>query len=55
MSITKEKKQALIKDKRFENLYLLPSAQTKDKSAVSPGQVRKLTEELAEELGIEIL
>jgi len=42
-------KQALIKDKRYENLYLLPSAQTKDKTAVSPGQVRKLTEELAEE------
>ena len=42
-------KQALIKDKRYENLFLLPSAQTKDKSAVSPQQVRKLTEELAEE------
>ncbi len=42
-------KQALIKDKRYENLYLLPSAQTKDKSAVSPQQVKKLTEELAEE------
>ena len=42
-------KQALIKDKRYENLYLLPSAQTKDKSAVSPEQVRKLTEELSEE------
>lgn len=42
-------KQAMIKDKRYENLYLLPSAQTKDKSAVSPEQVRKLTEELAEE------
>lgn len=42
-------KQALIKDKRYENLYLLPSAQTKDKSSVSPEQVRKLTEELAEE------
>lgn len=42
-------KQALIKDKRYENLYLLPSAQTKDKTAVSPAQVRKLTEELAEE------
>ena len=25
-------KQALIKDKRFPELYLLPSAQTKDKS-----------------------
>ncbi len=42
-------KQALIKDKRYETLYLLPSAQTKDKSAVSPQQVKKLTEELAEE------
>ena len=42
-------KQALIKDKRHENLYLLPSAQTKDKNAISPEQVRKLTEELAEE------
>ena len=42
-------KQALIKDKRYENLYLLPSAQTKDKSSISPEQVRKLTEELAEE------
>ena len=28
-------KQALIKDKRYENLFLLPSAQTKDKSAVT--------------------
>lgn len=42
-------KQALIKDRRYENLYLLPSAQTKDKSAISPEQVRKFTEELAEE------
>ena len=42
-------KQALIKDKRYETLYLLPSAQTKDKSAISPEQMKKLTEELAEE------
>ena len=42
-------KQALIKDKRYENLYLLPSPQTKDKSAISQGQMRKLTEELSEE------
>ena len=39
-------KQALIRDSRYENLYLLPSAQTKDKSAVSPGQMKKLTAEL---------
>lgn len=48
-------KQALIKDKRYENLYLLPSAQTKDKSAVTPEQVRKLTEELAEEFDYVLL
>ncbi len=48
-------KQALIKDKRYENLYLLPSAQTKDKTAVSPEQVRKLTEELAEDFDYVLL
>ena len=37
-------KQAIIKDKRFQDLYLLPSAQTKDKSSVSPEQMKKLTE-----------
>lgn len=42
-------KQALIKDKRHENLYLLPSAQTKDKTAVSPEQMLKLTAQLREE------
>lgn len=39
-------KQALIKDKRFESLSLLPAAQTKDKSAVTPHQMKKLTGEL---------
>ncbi|MCX8129232.1 MAG: septum site-determining protein MinD [Clostridia bacterium] len=42
-------KQALIKDKRYENLYLLPAAQTRDKSAVSPEQMIKLCDELKEE------
>jgi septum site-determining protein MinD len=42
-------KQALIKDKRFEGLYLLPAAQTRDKSAVNPEQMIKLTKELKEE------
>ncbi len=48
-------KQALIKDKRYETLYLLPSAQTKDKSAVSPEQMKKLTEELADEYDFVLL
>ena len=42
-------KQALIKDRRYPDLFLLPSAQTKDKSAVSPEQMIKLTDELREE------
>lgn len=42
-------KQALIKDKRNSNLFLLPAAQTKDKSAVTPEQMIKLVEELREE------
>lgn len=40
--------QALINDKRFEELYLLPAAQTKDKDAVSAEQVKKLIDELKE-------
>ena len=39
-------KQALIKDKRYPNLALLPSAQTRDKTAVNPEQMVKLIEEL---------
>ncbi len=42
-------KQALIMDKRYDNLFLLPSAQTRDKTAVSPEQMKKLTDELREE------
>ena len=39
-------KQALIKDKRYPSLYLLPSAQTRDKTSVSPEQMKKLADEL---------
>ena len=42
-------KQALIKDKRYSNLCLLPSAQTRDKTAVNPEQMKKLIEELRPE------
>lgn len=41
-------KQALIKDKRFDGLYLLPAAQTKDKDAVSTDQMVKLCKDLSE-------
>ena len=39
-------KQALIKSKKQEGLYLLPAAQTRDKSAVTPEQMKKLADEL---------
>jgi len=42
-------KQALIKDKRFESLYLLPAAQTKDKTSVTAEDMQKLSGELQEE------
>ncbi|MCD5415031.1 MAG: septum site-determining protein MinD [Clostridiales bacterium] len=41
-------KQALIRDKRFEGLFLLPAAQTRDKDAVTPDQMKKLTSDLRE-------
>lgn len=42
-------KQALIKDKKYDTLFLLPAAQTRDKSAVTPEQMKELTEELKKE------
>ncbi|MCI2254403.1 septum site-determining protein MinD [Domibacillus sp. PGB-M46] len=42
--------QALVKDKRFNDLlYLLPAAQTTDKSAVTPEQMKKLVDELKQD------
>ena len=48
-------KQALIKDKNHQGLYLMPSAQTRDKSSVTPQQMKKLTQELTEEFDYVIL
>ena len=42
-------RQALIKDKRFAELFLLPAAQTRDKSAVNEEQMKELTGKLKEE------
>lgn len=41
-------KQGLIKDKRYDGLFLLPAAQTKDKNAVTPAQMVDLCNELKE-------
>jgi septum site-determining protein MinD len=38
--------QALIKDKRVDNLYILPTSQTRDKEALSQDGVSKVIEEL---------
>ena len=48
-------KQALIKDKRFENMYLLPAAQTKDKTAVNQKQMIHLTQTLKKEFDYVII
>ncbi len=42
-------RQALIKDKRFPELFLLPAAQTRDKDAVSPEDMIALCTELRRE------
>ncbi|MCR5402811.1 MAG: septum site-determining protein MinD [Butyrivibrio sp.] len=48
-------KQALIKDKRYPTLFLLPAAQTKDKTSVTPEQMKGLTDELKQEYDYIIL
>lgn len=42
-------KQGLVQDKRFNELYLLPAAQTTDKHAVTEEQVRNIVQELKQE------
>lgn len=42
-------RNALIKDKRIEGLYLLPAAQTREKDAVKPEQMKELCAQLAQE------
>ena len=47
-------KQALIKDKRHPGLFLLPAAQTRDKNAVSPEQMKKLCRNISD-MGFEYI
>lgn len=42
-------KQAMIKDKRLPNLYLIPAAQTRDKNAVSASDMNRLAKDLRSE------
>ena len=42
-------RQAMIRDKRLRELYLIPAAQTRDKSAISPSDMVRLADELRQE------
>lgn len=42
-------RQAMIKHKQFPDLYLIPAAQTRDKTAVSPADMIQLTDKLRDE------
>ena len=47
--------QALIKDKRYDGLFLLPAAQTRNKMAVNPEQMQELIKRLSEEFDYVII
>ena len=40
--------KALVRDKRFENLFLMPAAQSRDKSAVTTTQMKHLVKQMEE-------
>lgn len=42
-------RQAMIKDKRLAKLYLIPAAQSRDKTAVTPGDMIELANQLRDE------
>jgi septum site-determining protein MinD len=42
--------QAMIRDKRYDGLYLLPAAQTRDKTSVTPFQMKELIDQLKEDM-----
>jgi septum site-determining protein MinD len=48
-------RQALIKDKRQPELYLLPAAQTRDKNAVNSTQMEQLCQQLREEFDFVVI
>jgi septum site-determining protein MinD len=49
------KEQAMIRDRKLNNLYIIPSAQTRDKDSVQPEQMKTLCAELAEEFDYVII
>jgi len=49
------KAQAMIRDRKLSNLYMIPAAQTREKNAVNPEQMKQLCGELAEEFDYVII
>ena len=48
-------RQAMIRDKRLNELYLIPAAQSRDKTAVTPGDMIELTNQLRDEFDFIII
>lgn len=48
-------RQAMIRDKRLEELYLIPAAQTRDKNAVSPKDMQRICDELRKDFDFVII
>lgn len=48
-------RQALIRDKRLSELFLLPAAQTRDKTAVNPAQMVELCDQLRPEFDFVVI
>lgn len=49
------KQQAMIRDRKLQNLYIIPAAQTREKDAIQPEQMKQLCDELAEEFDYVII
>lgn len=48
-------RQALIRDKRLSELYLLPAAQTRDKTAVSPEDMVRLCDQMRDDFNFVLI
>ena len=48
-------RQAMIRDKRLEELYLIPAAQTRDKNAVAPKDMQRICDELRKDFDFIII
>lgn len=42
-------RQAMIRDKRLQDLYMIPAAQSRDKTSVTPGDMIELTNQMRDE------